>query len=168
MGNIYVAVNKWLTNFSTMSHIHKWDGSQWIQLPINKLLNNRITCMLTDKTGNLYVAGLFTNDSTTHLKGRKFVAKWDGVQWSEVGNANSKLNANEAITTMYFDSAENLYVRGGFTDSITYTKGTKYIAKWDGLQWSKFACDTTFVKKANSYGLRIDNNNNFFVSSKKK
>ena len=64
--------------------------------------------MATDVHGNLYVAGIFTNDNSD-----VYIAKWNGNEWSELGGNNSSSfywliwdieildNGNILITTNY-------------------------------------------------------------------
>jgi hypothetical protein len=67
-------------------YVAKWDGQNWVELnSTNKSgFNNVIETLTTDIQGNLYAAGLFTNENND-----VYVAKWDGNEWRELGGENS-------------------------------------------------------------------------------
>jgi hypothetical protein len=79
-----------------------------------------------DSDGILYAAGDFKNNA-----GFNYVAKWDGISWTELGGTNA-LKANNSIYSIVIDQSNNIYAGGNFTDST----GNIYIAKWNGNNWS--------------------------------
>ena len=85
-----------------------------------------------DASGSLYAGG-FRN-----ANGYYYVAKWNGTRWRELGLGTSTLNANAAINTLAFDSDDNLYVAGSFTNA-PYATGKQYVAKWNGTTWSELS-----------------------------
>jgi len=60
--------------------------------------------------------------------------------WMELGTGYNALKANAPIGVVCADSGGIIYAAGSFTDSNyvdTGFLGTPYIAKWDGLRWSR-------------------------------
>ncbi|MFM2226615.1 MAG: hypothetical protein RJA07_2817, partial [Bacteroidota bacterium] len=92
-------------------------------------INDTFSCLsiTNDAMGNVYVAGYFANSS-----GNRYVAKWNGTNWSEVGGLNG-LAANDLIWNICSNAAGNIYAAGGFTNS----NGKMYVAKWDGTNWNE-------------------------------
>ena len=120
-GNVYVA---------------KWDGTSWSELGAGVLhqdfsYNTQIGVIVGDAGGNLYVTGRMADDS-----GFGYIAKWDGVSWSEVGTGIHSLKANNGIRTLLIDKDGDLCAAGSFTDGSSYSTGNHYVAKWDGTSWS--------------------------------
>ena len=110
-----------------------WNGKTWSELGAgNGALhaNGHIYILCSDVAGNIYAAGDFKNAS-----GYRYVAKWDGHSWSELGE-KLPLKANNTIRAMCADSKGNIYVGGEFTNGADSSKGTGYVAKWDGTTWT--------------------------------
>jgi hypothetical protein len=119
-GNYYVAKAPW--NTVTQKN------DSWIELgSFNP--TGPIATITSDNSGNLYAAGSFTSST-----GYRYVAKWNGTSWSELGTGNNALNANSAISTICIDSMGNIYAGGAFTN----TNGKVYVSKWNGSNWSEF------------------------------
>jgi len=132
-GYVYAAGS--FTNTNGKQYVAKWDGNKWSELGTNTSTlnaNNGIDCIIIDNSGNIYASGIFT-DSSTSMGGHQYVAKWDGVSWSELGSGNNKLNANGTIWTLCTNNNGILYA-GGFFKNIS---GNQYIAKWDGSNWTE-------------------------------
>ena len=131
IGNIYAGGQFY--NSSGKYYVAKYDGVSWSELGgLNSLaatgkyisLMNQIAI---DHSDNVYLAGNLINDS-----GKYYIAKFDGVSWSELGGINS-LKANAEIRTICIDRKGNIYVAGNFTNA----SGKRYIAKFDGFVWSE-------------------------------
>ncbi len=110
----------------------------WTELGGTNALNANsiIACIATDRVGNIYVAGDFT-DSAIWYEGHFYVAKWDGNSWSELGTGANALNARNEISCIATDAAGNVYAAGDFRDSVNYLHGHNYVAKWDGHSWTE-------------------------------
>ena len=106
-----------------------------------------------DGSGNVYAAGAFTNDS-----GYSYVAKWDGVNWNELGIGNSSLKANNVIASIALDGLGNVYAAGDFSN----VNGYRYVAKWDGISWSEL----TILKNGNPIynSITVDGFNNIYAT----
>lgn len=89
-------------------------------------VSDMIWSITSDKSGNIYVAGNFTNSSGYH-----YVAKWDGTSWSDIN-----LNANGSIYALTSDITGNVYAVGEFTDGATTDGGNRYVAKWNRASWN--------------------------------
>lgn len=80
---------------------------------------NVFTAIGADSNNNVYVNGNF-NDAA----GNRYVAKWDGKSWSEVGVTNS------LGTALIIDRNNSLYTSSG----VNYSGGSG-IQKWNGTAW---------------------------------
>ncbi len=136
-GNVYAAGTFYDTS-TQKYYVAKWNGTTWSELGtgINALnANDQIFTLAQDKFGNIYAAGKFT-DSAISTKGHRYVAKWDGNSWSELGTGIHALNANNFINSVSTDSTGNVYAAGRFTNSPIWSmNGTHYVAKWNGTDW---------------------------------
>jgi hypothetical protein len=140
-GNIYTAGGK----------VSKWDGTNWTTFDstINGLnFNGRIESICVDGAGNIYVGGFFTNSN-----GNIYVAKWNGVYWSELGGLNNLSSLFGAslgpgatyIESMCVDVQGNIYAAGTFLN----LSGSFFVAKYNGTTWSELASATDSLR-ANS------------------
>ena len=73
------------------------------------------------------------------------IAKWDGAQWSALnGSSGTGVNHYVAALAVYDDGlGEALYVGGGFVSAGGVVG--RYIAKWDGLEWSAVGHPSDFA-----------------------
>jgi hypothetical protein len=102
-----------------------WSSGSWVQG-----VDNSVTALLVDGSGNLYAGGTFiTVGGVTANQ----VARWDGSTWSPLCNG-SNCGMNGAVNAFAFDSAGNLYAGGDFTTAGGVA--VNYIARWDGTRWS--------------------------------
>ena len=131
--NVYAA--GWFTNANGRCYVAKWDGTfpinnKWSELggPNGLDASGPIYSVISDSSGNIYAAGSFISGN-----GSRYVAKWNGTAWSELGSGSNGLNANSTIRSLCADLAGNIYAAGDFTNSA----GKYYVAKWDGTKWSE-------------------------------
>ena len=118
--------------------------AQWRELGGNNSLaaDAFIDAVCRDASGNTYAAGDFTN-GVNIFSGNKYVAKYNGTSWSELGGANA-LSANDVIKTICTDPSGNVYAAGEFTNA----GGQYYVAKWNGSGWSELGGSNSL----NAYG----------------
>ena len=125
-GNVYATQYLDTLTGPVFYYVAKWDGTNWTEpgagtQPLH--VDSVILALAHDHLGNIYAGGQF-GDST----GKKYVAKFNGTTWSNLGN----LDANANILSLAADGAGNVYAGGIFTDLA----GKTYVAKWDGNTWS--------------------------------
>ena len=134
-GNIYAA--GYFENENEKHYVAKWDGTTWTELGTGTnalnasdplLESGDISSITIDPTGNIYAAGGFKNEN-----GFRYVAKWNGSTWAELGTGSNALNANGTIFSIFSDTAGNIYAAGNFTN----TNGKWYVAKWNGTTWTE-------------------------------
>ena len=136
-GNVYFSEYSGQKGLSGTWYINKWNGNSWSTLGSKDTINDyngygytfKIT---TDKKGNVYAAGSFTNGTNSIFIGKHYVAVWNGNVWSELGGYQ-KSTFNDQINSITTDSNGNVYAAGYFTND----KGKEYVAKWDGKTWSE-------------------------------
>jgi len=123
-GNIYVAGNFFDEGGS---HVRKWTGFEWIILGdgFTRFFGDAATVisLVADSANNIYAAGNFINDA-----GNTYVAKWDGVEWTQVGDG-----FDDDIYSLAIDDSSNIYAAGNFRNE----DGGRYVAKWNGLEWTQ-------------------------------
>ena len=101
-------------------------------------LNNNVYALAVDSAGNVYAGGSFTNvnNNGSVLDEADYVAKWDGTNWSNLGNSGAGVGAlNSAVSAVEVDTSDNVYIGGSFTDAANIPTAD-FIAKWDGANWS--------------------------------
>ncbi|HYQ87265.1 MAG TPA: hypothetical protein VES59_08500, partial [Bacteroidota bacterium] len=76
---------------------------------------------------DVYVGGNFVSAGAS---GAKYIARWNGLNWSKVG-----LGVNSSVFALAV-AGTDLFVGGAFTTAGTVT--AHYVAKWDGSTWSAF------------------------------
>ncbi len=112
--------------------------------------NGGIYATVTDRQGNLYVGGSFTQAGDVPAN---HIAKWDGKNWSPLG---SGVNGN--VVALGLDSMGNLYVGGRFT--LAGKIPSLGLAKWDGLSWHSLS-----LPVGRSVGLlTIDSTDNIYAN----
>lgn len=130
-GNIYAGGG--FRNTMGNYYVAKFNGISWSELGGNNSLkaNFYIFSIISDPSGNIYTAGNFTNGSTNSM-GNRYVAKFDGNTWSELGGNNS-LKANGSILSICSDQFGNIYTAGFFNK----TSNNYYVAKYNGSVWAE-------------------------------
>jgi len=123
----------------TANSIARWNGAAW--QPAGDGLGGtseptaRAMAVFEDGAGTaLYVGGLF---QTAGGIDASHVARWDGSNWSTVGDVIRPLDSSQpGVRTMaIFDDGggQALCVGGDF--EWTDGSATRYLAKWDGFSW---------------------------------
>ena len=158
-----------------MDYIAKWDGVNWSPLGNDGLgngsLNNSVNALAVDGNGNLYVGGDFTDikDNGIVLSEADYVAKWDGTNWSTLGNNGAGNGAlSSSVNALAVDGNGNLYVGGWFTNvnnNGIVLGAADRIAKWDGSSWSALGSNGSENGSLNSIvtSLVTDGNGNLYV-----
>lgn len=131
---LFVAGNFTVIGGVSASGIARWDGLNWSPVggsllggfsPYEKLL---LETFDPDEAGpvtdGLYLAGGFFSVGGVSAK---FIARWNGINWSPLGAGTNKLV--RALHVSRVDGQRKLYVGGDFT-----TPG-KYVAAWNGQAW---------------------------------
>jgi hypothetical protein len=136
---LYVA-GQFTTTFNglTVNRIAKWDGKAWSALGDG--LSQTATDLIVHDDGSgggtaLYVGGGFTTAGGLTVNR---VAKWDGTNWSSLGDPVPGVPALVTSFGVYDDGSgdgEALYVS---FDAESTSNGVvvNRIAKWDGAEWS--------------------------------
>jgi hypothetical protein len=95
-------------------------------------LNERLAALAVSGA-DLYVGGNFTD--AAGIAAADYVAKWDGSNWSALGNNGAGVGALDGPVWALAVSGTNTYVGGNFTDAAGIATAD-FIAKWDGSNWS--------------------------------
>ena len=156
--NIYVAgsfTNRVSHGNGNNCYVAKWNGSSWSELggTNTSTFNSYINSVTSDASGNIYVAGNFTN-----AIGKYYVAEWNGSSWSELGGINT--STFDVITQITTDANGNVYATGQFTN----TNGKYYIAKWNGITWSELGGTNTSTFNGSVTSLTTDVIGNLYAA----
>jgi hypothetical protein len=126
-GILYIGGNFNYAGTDAIERIASWDGENWTALAPGGVSNFVMDLLFHDDGSGeqLYAVGaFFTIDG---LQSR-FLARWDGEDWSPVG---AGLNGGQAHNLMEFEG--ELYVSGYFNEAGGQT--VSRIARWDGTAW---------------------------------
>ena len=126
-------------------YIAKWDGTNWSALgygnsPSNGSLNAAVNALAVIGT-DLYVGGSFqdVNNYGTALTAADRIAKWDGSNWSAVGNGSGTQGSIGNTVNALAVVGTDLFIGGSFLDvnnsGVTLGAADK-VAMWDGSNWS--------------------------------
>jgi hypothetical protein len=113
-------------------------NAQWLQLGADAEFSGYSSpsfgylSLTSDRNGNIYVAGNFTNTNSDCS-----IPKWNGTNWSKIQGLNDPLNSH-SLKAIFCDST-SLYAVGSYTNA----SGSSYLAKWDGSIWSDLGNPTT-------------------------
>jgi len=135
-----------------VSHIGRWDGTQWSALGGG--LDDRVFCLAVfdDGTGPaLYAGGEFLNAGGVPAAR---IARWDGREWSALGSGTT--SPVETLLTFDDGSGPALYAGGAFisVDGVTVNG----IARWDGTEWSSLDIGVTPHGTVHALGIHDDGN----------
>ena len=145
-GNVYVGgsfnhVYNGAVPNNTAAKIAKWNGSTWSGLGSDGAgggsLNNDVSAIAVDGSGNVYAGGAFTNvkNGATTLLEADYVAKWNGTSWSAMGNNGAGIGALDGGVNAIAASGTNIYV-GGYFKNAAGLSAADFVAKWNGSNWS--------------------------------
>jgi hypothetical protein len=135
-GNIYAA-----GDFSDLlippglgrQYVAKWNGTSWSALGTDSNALNRwgsagpVYSLCTDRSGNVYAAGAFSDSTFQH-----YVAKWNGTKWEQLGKGSNALNPNCYLWSICPDLAGNIYAARGFANPVWLNC---FIDRWNGTNW---------------------------------
>lgn len=125
-------------------YLAKWDGTHWSAIGSgtggNGSLNGTVIAMALNGQ-DLYVGGGFTDvdNAGTQLWSADYVARWDGVNWSNLGdNGGGNGSLGNYVYALLMDGTD-VIVGGSFTDvhdGASTLSNVDYIARWNGSHWS--------------------------------
>ena len=134
-GNIYWASNnQYIIKNKSVSEtgiVVKTSGKKWSKVG-GGVQGTTVSAMVLDSVGNLYVAGIFTKlGSKTITTTNTIVVKWDGTNWTQIGN-----DIVGSIQRISIHENNQLYICGKFT--VQNSSKPKYLATWNGTAWVGF------------------------------
>lgn len=102
-------------------------NAQWTEL--NGSTNSvPINYASSDWNGNLYA-------SKTDLTGKNYLAKWDGISWTDVGNTRTNSTYND-FTFVIPDNLGSIYSVFRITPTIGGNQ-RKVLGQWNGSNWTE-------------------------------
>lgn len=116
----------------TLQNIAVWDGVNWTDVgcPSGIVSPAEAMCVYN---GELYIGGILdVCEIDTNIGATKtYIAKWDGMSWSQVG---LKAGDDCKLINCMIVYKNELYIGGSFTKIGGVS--AKNIAKWNGQSWS--------------------------------
>lgn len=134
-GAIYTrGSNKYIQGEYSIMNLMKWDGDKWNEVfEIGYYGNNAVRTIITDETGNVFLAGDFKNNAKNN-----YILKWDGMTGDEFGFQGNRLEMVNGIYETAVDTRGIVYaaVDGGAWGEMVH------ILAWDGKTWKVIGGDT--------------------------
>lgn len=124
-GTIIVAGN-FVTKTGNLNDIARWDGKNWSGLGTG--INGPVNTIIQDKQGDIYAGGTFSIAGNVNAAN---VAMWDGSEWKALGQG-----LKGTVNQLKFDNNGVLYAAGSFLKAGNQDT-VSYLAKWNGLSWSR-------------------------------
>ncbi|CAF3895331.1 unnamed protein product [Rotaria sp. Silwood1] len=154
-GSIYcIGGFKTTTGSIVRYHLAKYDGLVWSYLPDSlrnlDVTNSDAISYLYNAKNSIYINGNFVNKD-----GIPFIARWNGVNWSEVNGTNQLTTYND-ITDFCYDKAGNVYV----------CQNSK-VEKWDGYNWKNIIPADEVLNFRGATTIESDSIGNIYVLAKK-
>jgi len=147
VGGYFTYLYDGATQMDEAGQVARWDGTHWHALGSDgaggPALPSYVEALAVDASGNLYVGGAFWevyNGSTTPLPTAAYIAKWDGTDWSALGDNGSGGPALNDYVNAIAVSGSDVYVGGSFTNAGGLS-AADHIAKWNGSTWSALGDD---------------------------
>ena len=128
--DLYVAFSSIPGVTPTTHGVKKWDGTEWSDFVTAQ---NGTILSLAMRGDDLYIGGTF--DSLNIFNPIKYLAKWNGRRWSNLGADLFNLSQDDGVRSLT-TQGDDLYVGGLFTLNLPDQSTTSNIAKWDGSAWS--------------------------------
>lgn len=130
-GDLIVSGKFFVVGSQLIYGITRWDGLNWH--PMGAGLQSGLPVLayataITSYDGALVCAGEFLTAGGIETRN---IARWDGAQWSALGDGLSEGNAPTVRCLAVYSGS--LFAGGTFTKSGTAS--AKRIAKWDGTTW---------------------------------
>ncbi len=160
-GNVYAG--GYFTDGTGHNYIVKYNGTSWTSIggsfnaPSVGATNGTIATLSSDANGNIYTAGWFANSSDN-----RYVAKYNGSTWSELGGLNSLLASggpSRYIASIFVDASNNVYTAGNFTNG----SGNCYVAKFNGSSWSELGGTNALSANGRINSVCCDVNGNVYA-----
>jgi hypothetical protein len=123
------------------SHVARWDGSDWSALAgsLDEGTDGPVWALASFDAGSgpmLYAGGDFTSAGSVLASN---IAVWDGSEWAPVaGSSGAGANGPVVALAVYDDGTGAALYAGGWFDSAGGIYA-RYIARWDGSEWSALA-----------------------------
>jgi hypothetical protein len=113
-------------------YLVRWDGLAWTGLGgASTALDGEVFEIVFDAQGNLYAGGDFSDAGGN--ADADYLARWNGATWEPLVGPAGRMDG--VVYAMAFDDQGRLYVGGDF-DSLGGDGDSRYIAMWDGSDWS--------------------------------
>ena len=144
VGGSFTNVNDGGVALSAADNLARWDGTHWSAVGSgtggNGSLNGTVIALAISGQ-DLYVGGAFTDvdNAGTQLGSADYVAKWDGANWSSLGNnGGGNGSLGNYVYALLMDGTD-VIVGGSFIDvrdGLNTLSNVDYIARWNGSHWS--------------------------------
>jgi len=112
------------------NNIAFYENNQWN--PMGTGLTGGNPRCLQVYNGELYAGGNFTQSGSNDIK---YIAKWSGSQWVQVGQGVSETtNPSQTVSALALHN-NKLYAGGSFLPNPDTQSASPYLAAWNGSTW---------------------------------
>jgi hypothetical protein len=152
---VNLSINYWVANADNLylagsyspdfsSSIIRWDGTNWsvLEADFEGSYGGASIVTMAVKDNELYVGGAFEK-----IRGQTItnLARWDGTNWSDVGNA---FDNRESYIYSMISAGDSFYIAGSFNRAGGIAANN--IARWDGQNWHSLGSGLTDPVSYNS------------------
>jgi hypothetical protein len=137
---------------SGSAYIFRWNGTSWSEqqkLTASDGASGDVFGFSVSISGDYAIVGAYRDDDNGDASGSAYIFKWDGTSWSE----QAKLLASDGAADDYFGLSVSIsgdYAIVG-ADGDDSGKGSAYIFRRDGTDWSEQAKKTASDGAAGDY-----------------
>lgn len=179
-GELYAGGSFNFAGGNPIPYLAKWNGINWD--PVSTSINNTVAVLkvhdgalygvtsnnqlfrwdgsnlnfITGPGGNIWALESYNNELIAGGSGSNvnYIAKWDGITWSQVGNGfNAYVHSLKTYNGYLYAGGEFTFSGGNPANSI---------ARWDGANWSALGGGITCPSYSSVFTI-TGNNNNIYV-----
>jgi hypothetical protein len=170
VGGSFINVNNNGLPLTNADKVARWDGTNWHALGSDGAGGgslNDVVYAIGVNGSDVFVGGYFrnVNNNGSVLNAADKIARWDGLNWHELGNNGAGDGSINAEVNAIAFSGSNVYIGGRFTDvnnnGIVLT-AADYIACWDGTNWNALGSNGVndgSIHNGYVYAIAISENN---------
>ena len=151
VGGLFTNVNNNGTPIPEADYVARWDGTNWSALGSNgagdgSLSSGSVVYAIAPTSAGILVGGSFQdlNNGGTPLGAADYIARWDGTNWSALGDNGAGNGSLGGYVRAIAVSGGDVYVGGNFTNVSNggiNVGAADFIARYHAGNWSALGDD---------------------------